>query len=76
MIEIEAEFGEILLIIDEVYSEMHKFKFMGFKFEAKKSLKVISTLIDSISLSLKPIMQKIKETHNNTLESIMQKSSN
>ena len=46
LVDIEAEFGEIILVLDEVYSEMHKFKFMGFKIESKKSIRVLGTLVD------------------------------
>lgn len=44
--ELEAEFGDITLVLDEVYSEIHKFKFMGFKMESKKSIRVLGALID------------------------------
>lgn len=66
--EIEAEFGEILLIIDEVFSEMHKFKFMGFKVEAKKTIRIISVLFDSISSSLGPVLRQVRDAQKATLE--------
>jgi S-adenosylmethionine synthetase len=61
MFEIEAEFGEIVVILDEVYSEMHKFKFMGFRIESKKSLRVLSALVDSIAANLAPLLKQMQQ---------------
>lgn len=69
--EIEAEFGEILLIIDEVFSEMHKFKFMGFKIEAKKTVRVIAALVDSISSNLGPIFKQVKDAQNDAMSMVL-----
>lgn len=42
----EAEFGEIILVLDEVFSESHKFKFMGIRIESKKTVTVLGALAD------------------------------
>lgn len=38
--------GKLEVLIDEVYSKMHLLKFMGLKIESKKSLVVLSALVD------------------------------
>lgn len=44
--EVEAEFGEIILVLDEVFSETHKFKFMGVRVESKRTVAVLGALAD------------------------------
>ena len=39
------DLGKLELLVDEVYSKMHLFKFMGVKVEAKKSIVVLAQLI-------------------------------
>ena len=59
--EFEAEFGEIIVVLDEVFSEMHKFKFMGFRIESKKSLKLLAHVLDSISANIQPLMKQLEK---------------
>ena len=42
---VNVEIGKLELIVDEVYRQMHMFKFMGLRVESKKSLTVLGSLI-------------------------------
>lgn len=61
VLEIEAHFGNIVLILDEIYSEMHKFQFMGVRMETKTPVRGLNMLIQSISSNLNPIIAKLNE---------------
>lgn len=52
--EFQIEFGEFILILDEIYSEVHKLKFMGIRVESKKSLRVLTALVDVLAVLRRP----------------------
>ena len=42
---VSVDLGKLELLVDEVYSKMHLFKFMGVKVEAKKSIVILADIV-------------------------------
>lgn len=46
------EFGNILMLIDELYAKKHFFKFMGIRLESKKSVYILENILKVVILYL------------------------